>query len=105
MQGRTHGHLDGFQIETATLAAVVEDDAQELIYFARDFLLDRFGRFFSCGDSASGSGGRSWQICALTSTNSLCSDCSLRNSAISRSALRIAAWSGKHSVTVLPTTL
>lgn len=28
MHGRTHRHLDGFQIETARLAAILEDDAQ-----------------------------------------------------------------------------
>jgi hypothetical protein len=28
MHGRTHRHLDRFQIETARLAAILEDDAQ-----------------------------------------------------------------------------
>ena len=91
MQGRAHRHLDGFQIQTARLAATGEDHAQQLIYFARDFLADRFRRFFSCGESTSGSNGRIWQICALTSTNSLCRPCSFRNSAISLSAFRVAA--------------
>jgi hypothetical protein len=30
----------------ARLASILKDDAQELIYFARHFLADRFGRFF-----------------------------------------------------------
>src|ERR1035441_7537414 len=42
--------------------ATAKDDAQQLVYFARDFLLDRFRRFFSSGESTSGSDGRSWQI-------------------------------------------
>jgi hypothetical protein len=74
MHSRTHGHLDGFQIETATLAAAVEDDAQQLIYFARDFLLDRFGRFFSCGVCSSCSTGRKRQTLRLSSTNSPAKD-------------------------------
>jgi hypothetical protein len=49
MHGRAHRHLDGFQIQVPRLAAAVEDDAQQLVYFTRDFLADRFGRFFSCG--------------------------------------------------------
>src|ERR1035441_215852 len=74
-------------------------------HFARDFLADRSRRFFSSGESTSGSDGRSWQICALTSISSLCRSCSFRNSAISRSAFRVAGWSGKDSVTVLPLSL
>jgi hypothetical protein len=52
MHGGTHGHLDGLQIEASRLTAGVEDHAQELVYFARDFLLDRLGRFFSWASSA-----------------------------------------------------
>jgi hypothetical protein len=69
MHGRAHRHLDGFQIETARLAATIEDDAQQLVYFARDFLADRFGRFFSCGVRVS-STGRARQILSFTSSNS-----------------------------------
>ena len=68
MHGGTHRHLDSFQIHTARLAASVEDDAQQLVYFARDFLTDRFGRFFSCGDTES-SQGRVRQILSFTSSN------------------------------------
>src|SRR5437016_7547415 len=46
MQRRAHCHLHRFQIETARLAAIVEDDPQQLVYFAGDFLTDRFGLFF-----------------------------------------------------------
>ena len=47
VHGRAHRHLHCFQIQTPGLAPTVKDDAQELIYFARDFLADRFRRFFS----------------------------------------------------------
>ena len=67
MHGGTHRHLDGFQIQTASLAATMEDDAQQLVYFARHFLADRFGRFFSWADSAGPSTGRNRQISSLTS--------------------------------------
>src|ERR1039457_3284972 len=102
VHGRAHSHLDGLQIQMPRPTATTKDDAQQLVYFARDFLLDRFSRFFSSGESTSGSDGRSWQICALTSISSLCRSCSFRNSAISRSAFRVAGWSGRDSVTVLP---
>ena len=71
MHGRAHRHLDGFQIQTARLTASVEDDAQQLVYFARDFPLDRFGRFFSCGVCSVCSMGRERQIFRLTPTNSV----------------------------------
>jgi len=69
MHGRTHRHLDRFQIETAGLAAIFEDDAQELIYFARDFPTDRFDCFFSWADDAVSSIGLNPQICSLTSNS------------------------------------
>jgi hypothetical protein len=47
MHRRAHRHLDRFQVQMARLAAALEDHAQQLVYFARDFLLDRLGRFFS----------------------------------------------------------
>ena len=56
MHRRTHRHLDGFQIQMARLAAATEDHVQQLIYFSRDFLLDDFRRFFSCGESVSSTG-------------------------------------------------
>jgi hypothetical protein len=47
MESRAYRRFDGFQIEMARFAAGTEDDVQQLLYFAGDFLLDRFGRFFS----------------------------------------------------------
>jgi len=70
MHGRAHQHLDCFQIDVARLADANEDGAQQLLYFARDFLLDGVRRFFSCGVSVS-STGRWRQIFSLTSTSSL----------------------------------
>jgi hypothetical protein len=66
MHGRAHGHLYGFQVDTAALAAAREQDPQELIYFARDLLADRLGRPFSLGVRAS-STGRKRQISSFTS--------------------------------------
>ena len=31
VQRRTHGHLDGFQIQTARFAAALEDEPQQLV--------------------------------------------------------------------------
>jgi hypothetical protein len=72
MQGVARGLLDGFELEGAALALLGEDHAQQPRYFLGDLLLDRCGRFFSCGLSAasSSSSGRSRQICSLTSTSS-----------------------------------
>jgi len=69
MHGRTHSHLDSLQIQTPCLAAGAEDDAQQSIYFARDFLLDRFGRFFSWADGWDSSTGRNWQTRSFTSNS------------------------------------
>src|ERR1700730_3957390 len=105
MHGRAYRHLQGFQIETAGLAAILEDDAQPSIYFARDFLPDRFGVFFSAGVCSCSSKGRKRQIAALTSTNSRLNCSHWRYSSISCSALRRAAGLVKDSVTVLPSAL
>jgi len=70
VHGRTHGRLDRFQIQTACLVSAAENNPQKLIYFARDFLADRFRRFFSCSVGASLSVGLKRQISALVSTNS-----------------------------------
>lgn len=94
VQGRAHSHLDGFQIQPPRPSATIEDDAQQLVYFARDLLADGFRRFFSSGESTSGSDGRIWQICALTSIRSLCRACSFRNSVISLSAFALRAGRG-----------
>jgi hypothetical protein len=69
MHGRAHSHFNGFQIQTPRFAAILEDDAQQLVYFARDFLLDRFGGFFSWADGGVSSTGRNLQICSLTSNS------------------------------------
>ena len=69
MHDRPHDHLGGFQIQAPRLAAAVEDDAQQLAYFARDFLLDGLRRFFSSGDKVSATG-RARQIFSLTSSSS-----------------------------------
>ena len=79
MRAFAHQHLDRFQIETTGSAAVGEDLFQQVVYFARNFLLDRVGRCFSCSDGVAGSAGRIWQMFPLTSTNALCRLCSLRN--------------------------
>src|SRR5208283_2129233 len=102
MQGRAHRHLDRFQIETARRAASAEDDAQQLVYFAPDFLADRFRRFFSSGVISSSGTGRKRHICSLTTTSSRQSSWKRWNWATSRCALRSAAAVGKVSVTVLP---
>jgi hypothetical protein len=53
------------------LAAILEDDPQQLRYFARDFLADRFGCFFSWAVRPSGSAvGRKRQIFWFTWMNS-----------------------------------
>ena len=60
--------LDGFEVEGAAAAPAAEDHLEQLIYFLGDFLLDRFGRFFSWAVSVS-STGRAWQIFSLTSSS------------------------------------
>jgi len=104
MHDRAHRRLDGFQIETARLATVIEDHAQQLIYFARDFLADRFGRCFSWADSGGSSTGRNRQISSLTSSNWPPSSRNRWYSATSLCALANAAGEEKVSVTVLPST-
>jgi len=69
MHRRTYRHLDGLQIQPPRLAATVEEDAQQLVYLARDFLADGFRRFFSWGERVSSSG-RARQILSFTSSNS-----------------------------------
>ena len=48
MHGQPQGHFRGFHIQPAVLAALVQDHRQQAAYFAGDFLLDGFDRFFSC---------------------------------------------------------
>jgi hypothetical protein len=68
MQSCAESHLDGLQVKASGFAPLTEDDTQYLLYFARDFLLDRVRRFFSCGVIASSSG-RARQICSLVSSS------------------------------------
>jgi hypothetical protein len=58
VQGRAYSHLDGLQIQSPRPSAIVEDDVQQLVYFVCDLLADGFRRFFSSGESTSGSEGR-----------------------------------------------
>src|ERR1051325_6271769 len=102
MHGRAHQRLDSLQIQVTGFAYAREDGPQQLLYFARDFLLDGICRFFSCSLTGSSSTRRRRQIFSLTSTSSRPSRWYWRNSAISRSALRTVAGVGKASVTVLP---
>ncbi len=104
-QGRPPGPLHGFQIQLAALAAIRKDHLQPPPYFARDFRLDRRGRFFSSGAAAASARGRPRQIRVLISTNRWLSCWNFRNSATSRSALPSAAGRGRASVTVLPASL
>ena len=67
--GGARGHLNRFQIELAALAQTRVDYLYKRTYFARDFLADDFGRFFSSEDSQS-STGRRWQIFSFTSSSS-----------------------------------
>jgi hypothetical protein len=68
MHGRTHGHLDGFQSQTARLVPYGENELEEMFYFAGDLLLDDLSRFFFCVVNSC-STGRARQIFSLTSNN------------------------------------
>ena len=61
--------FDGFEVQAAGLAAILKDGVQKPVYFAGNFLLDRFSRFFSCGCDLASSTGRRRQIRVLISTN------------------------------------
>jgi len=67
MQGGSQSGFDRFKVESAVVVALLENNAQKSVYFAGDFLLDRFGRFFSWADGwVSSTGSRNSQICSLT---------------------------------------
>jgi len=104
--GLMHRGADGclytLQIEAAGGLAVAENDAQQLLYFAGNFLANRFRRFFPWAVCSASSTGRKRQIFRLTSTRSSVKPWNLRYSPISLSALRRAAGDGKLCVTVLP---
>ena len=99
--GRTQSHLGSLQSETAGLAALLENDTQELVYFPRDVLADCFRRFFSCALEAVSSTGRSPQICSLTSNSCPLSSRKRWYSATSRCALARLAGERNVLVTVL----
>jgi hypothetical protein len=105
VHGRADCGLDRFQIQMPGLAPATEDHTQKLIYFARDFLADRFCRFFSWADGIASATGRSLQICSFTSRS--CSPSSRKrwHSATSRCALAKLAGEENVSVTVFPFTL
>jgi hypothetical protein len=69
MHSGTNRCLDTLQVESARRLAVAENDAQQLLYFAGDFFLDRFDRFFSWADGTVSVTGRSPQIFSLTSNS------------------------------------
>ena len=64
MHGRPQGHFYGFQIQPGVFAALLQDQRQQPAYFASDFLLDGFDRFFSCSVKVC-SRGRKPQILSL----------------------------------------
>jgi hypothetical protein len=70
MHGGSQSGFDRFQVESAVLASPQENPVQKSVYFAGNFLLDGFGRFFSWADGWVCSTGRKRQIFRLTSTNS-----------------------------------
>ena len=72
MHRRTNRDLYRFQIQRLLLLARPEKKSQQMFYFAGDFLLDDFRRFFFVR-SSSGWSGRAWQIFSLISNNSCAS--------------------------------
>jgi hypothetical protein len=66
VHGGSQSDFDRFQVEPAVAAALLKNKVQKSFYFAGDFLLDRFGRFFSWADGRAASTGRNSQICSLT---------------------------------------
>ena len=102
MHRRTNGCLDALKVEAARRLAIAENDAQGLLYFAGDFFLDRFDRFFPWSLWPVCSTGRKRQIFRLTLTRSSVRCWNLRFWAISLSALQTAAGEGRLCVTVLP---
>ena len=69
MHSRTDDGFDSFEVEPAGLAPALKDRVQQSVYFAGNFLLDRFSRFFSCDRGTASWIGRSRQIWVLISTN------------------------------------
>ena len=69
MHGGSQSAFDRLQIESSAVVALLKNHAQKSVYFAGDFLLDGFGRFFSWSDGRVSSTGRNSQICSLTSSS------------------------------------
>jgi hypothetical protein len=72
MHCRAHHHFAGFQVHMTRLAAAVEEDVQQAVYFADDLLIDRSSRFFSSGVQVllGASTDRCWQIFSLIAISS-----------------------------------
>jgi hypothetical protein len=62
LHARTKSLFGGFQVNATGLTAFVGKHAQQLGYFAVDFIVERFDRFFFGGEKALPSAGRNWQI-------------------------------------------
>ena len=69
MQRAPKSVLHRFQIHGVGLPSLGKDEVQQTGYFASDLRVDRFGRFFSWGESVSFTG-RARQIFSLVSTSS-----------------------------------
>lgn len=62
MHRRADDGFDGLQVKVTGLTTILKDDAKQPVYFAGNFLLDRFSRFFSWDNGAASSTGRRRQI-------------------------------------------
>ena len=69
VHGGANGGFDGSQVKAVGLAAAMKDNAQQSVYFAGNFFLDGFRRFFSWVVGSTCSMGRKRQIFRLTSIN------------------------------------
>lgn len=47
VHGGAYRHLDRFEVPLPGFSTVLKDDTEQPVYFAFDFLPDRFRRFFS----------------------------------------------------------
>ena len=69
VQRGTNRRLNTLQIELARRFAVAENEVDQPLCFAGDFLPDDLRCFFPCTDNAVSATGRSLQIRVLASTN------------------------------------
>jgi hypothetical protein len=67
VHGIAHQHFHRFQLDAARPAPFAQRHSQKFGYLLADLLLNRFGRFFSCGDKVS-STGRARQSSSLVAT-------------------------------------